>query len=135
MGEHADDLIDAGMMEGHYRGYWGYSYRRSHKPHKRHKIAPKSPKALQNFIEIPKISNEDFEAWYNKINWNGCSRYEIAGMAWHEAAKRCDKQANDDHFTWWFDELNDIYHIFKIKIVAKMAWKESIKRLDITPTI
>lgn len=109
MGEYADDLIDAGMMEPYPFGLPHASYTHN-KP-----------------VEAPRIALTDFDEWYEGVNWSGCSKYEIAAVAWFEAAKRYGEQGNDDTFTWWFDALPDVYHMcFKAKIIAKMAWKKSL---------
>jgi hypothetical protein len=119
MGEYADDLIDAGMMEHP----WGYSYR------SRRTVGRKPSRSART--EMPKVSNEDFEAWYKSHEpWGSCSKYEIAGMAWMEVLDRMKAADPNDQFTQWFDfEMPEAYHIFKTKIVAKSAWIESLKRI------
>jgi len=115
MGEYADDLIDAGMMEDNPFGY------HTHKS----KVKPKVEKP-----EKPEVDFIAFTKWFNSHNWGSCSQFEICSMAWHEVTKRLNSKADnidDDHFTWWFDSY-EFVGIFKDSPLALMAWNEAKKR-------
>ena len=116
MGEYANDLIDAGMMEDHPFGYHS-----SHSNHSNHS------NRVSKSVDVDFVA---FSNWYNSHNWDGCSQYEICSMAWNEVVKRCNYKANDiddDNFTWWFDSC-DLVGVFKIIPLTFMAWNEAKKR-------
>ena len=84
MGEYADDLIEGGLM--------------SESPFGRRSIGrrvrkPSSPLKLK--IEVPKVSNDDFEQWFQELaesaGAESMSSYEYALLGWLEAVKRMNR--------------------------------------------
>ena len=118
MGEYADDLIEAGMLGDNP---FGYNVARGRA------LRVKKPPVILQMTDIMA-----YRRWYKKHDWSGCSRYEIAAMAWHEAVSRFSNtratNIDDDNFTWWFDEYNyenSVGGVLKHEAIGLMAWNEA----------
>jgi hypothetical protein len=120
MGEYADDLIDSGMMGDNP---FGYNVARSRTSRTRVK---KPPVILQMSDIIA------YQRWFKKFNWSGCSRYEVASLAWHEAVRLFPHtkatDIDDDNFSWWFDEYNcedSVGGVLGHEAIGLMAWNQA----------
>jgi len=139
MGEMADDLIDAGMMQEYPFGPRRYSFfnsynrssrsRRSRRPQSRRKpVLPPVPAIY------PEMTHEAFDRWYKRTDWKGCSIYEVASMAWEWVKEQYEikdnvTQLGNDHFTWWHDEnAESWYGTMTMYGITQLVWLEAVKR-------
>jgi len=93
MGDHADDIIDAGMMEERPFGFRENRAIRLSQHQQGPRVKPPEKRSE------PSV-NDQFTWWYDEIMSENAqkfpsapiSHFDIAAMAWHEAWKRATKK-------------------------------------------
>lgn len=121
MGEYVDEEVDKGYGDLGADGLPPRGPRPRYRP-----VRTNLPPAIT--VQNHMVALADFKAWYSSMQpWGSCSSYEIASMAWNEAVDRISKAVakpvpaivDDDHFTWWWDEL----HMQDGETNEDFAWK------------
>ena len=136
MGEHADDLIDAGMMELGATQGGGWDRRRGGR-NKPHYASPKQPREL---IKAPENVNSDHFTWWfdekfetlcEKIKNGDALEREIVSMAWYTVIDRFKLTYVPTHldkygFHEWYNKKK--FGGCSPYEIADMAWMEATER-------